>query len=108
MNSFEHNFNELQKSLIGGYFKPTSVLGAEIPKDNGGVRQLGIPTVVGRVVQQAILQVIERLFEPPFYHKVMAFVQRKVRIKHYLKVQRVLQKVSISLLISTLSSSLMK
>ena len=40
--------------------------GVEIPKPGGGVRQLGIPTVVDRLVQQAILQVLEPLLDPTF------------------------------------------
>ena len=63
---FEDNWEELQLKLINGFFKPTSVLGAEIPKDSGGVRQLGIPTVINRVVQQSIQQVIEKIYEPQF------------------------------------------
>ena len=38
----------------------------DIPKPNGGTRELGIPTVVDRIVQQAILQVLEPIFEPSF------------------------------------------
>ena len=40
--------------------------GVEIPKPGGGVRQLGIPTVVDRLVQQAILQVLEKILDPTF------------------------------------------
>ena len=74
---FEQNWYELQKSLIGGTFKPTMVLGAEIPKDNGGVRQLGIPTVIDRVVQQAILQVLEKIYEPQFSEYSYGFRPKK-------------------------------
>ncbi|NND06587.1 MAG: hypothetical protein HKN87_09420, partial [Saprospiraceae bacterium] len=41
-------------------------LGVEIPKSDGGVRQLGIPTVVDRMIQQAIHQVLSRVWEPMF------------------------------------------
>ena len=40
--------------------------GVEIPKDNGGVRKLGIPTVIDRVIQQAIAQVLIPIYEPKF------------------------------------------
>ena len=46
--------------------KPQPVLRVEIPKPNGGVRQLGIPTVMDRMVQQAIVQIISPLCEPHF------------------------------------------
>ena len=61
----EHK-EELIGSLLDGSYQPQPVRGKEIPKAVGGVRQLGIPTVVDRLVQQAILQVLEGLLEPTF------------------------------------------
>ena len=46
---------EFVASLLDGSYRPREVRGVEIPKPGGGVRQLGIPTVVDRLVQQAIL-----------------------------------------------------
>ena len=57
---------ELIASLLDGSYRPQPVRGVEIPKPGGGMRQLGIPTVVDRLVQQAILQVLEPLLDPTF------------------------------------------
>ena len=60
------NRERLIASLVSGNYQPKTVRGVEIPKPGGGMRQLGIPTVVDRLVQQAILQVLEPLLDPTF------------------------------------------
>jgi RNA-directed DNA polymerase len=65
--SVRANREQLRDKLISGEYKPAPVRGVQIPKPGGkGVRQLGIPTVVDRLVQQALLQVLEPLFDPAF------------------------------------------
>lgn len=61
----EHK-EELRTALLDGTYRPQPVRGVQIPKPGGGVRQLGIPTVIDRLVQQAILQVLEPLLDPTF------------------------------------------
>ena len=52
------NRDELIESILDGSYRPNPVRRVEIPKDNGSKRQLGIPTVVDRVIQQSIQQVL--------------------------------------------------
>lgn len=57
---------ELIKLLLDGSYKPQKVMAVEIPKPGGGIRQLGIPTVVDRLIQQAVVQVLEPILDPTF------------------------------------------
>lgn len=61
----EHG-GELVASIRGGWYKPKPVRRVEIPKPDGGVRLLGVPTVIDRMIQQAIMQVLQPVFEPNF------------------------------------------
>ena len=57
---------EVREALESGKYRPSPVRRVEIPKPDGGVRQLGIPTVLDRLIQQAIAQVLTPLFEAMF------------------------------------------
>jgi RNA-directed DNA polymerase len=56
----------LREELLSAAYKPQPVLGVDIPKASGGTRRLGIPTVVDRFIQQAILQVLTPIFDTTF------------------------------------------
>ena len=60
------NIDSLKQSIREGSYIPTPVRRKEIPKPNGGVRNLGIPTVRDRLVQQMVAQVLEPIYEPTF------------------------------------------
>ena len=61
----EHK-EDLLESLRNGSYKPSPVRRKDIPKPDGGTRQLGIPTVIDRIIQQAIAQILIPIYEPQF------------------------------------------
>jgi group II intron reverse transcriptase/maturase len=56
----------LREQLLAGTYRPQPVKRQAIPKSGGGVRELGIPTALDRLIQQALLQVLQPLFDPTF------------------------------------------
>lgn len=64
---------QIKEQLLADSYKPQPVLGVEIPKPGGGVRQLGIPTVVDRLIQQALHQVMQPLFDSGFSESSYGF-----------------------------------
>lgn len=57
---------ELRQSILKGVYEPQPVRRVEIPKPDGGMRLLGIPTVIDRVIQQAMAQELTKVFDPDF------------------------------------------
>lgn len=57
---------KIENDLLNGAYKPLPVKRKEIPKPDGGVRLLGIPTVLDRFIQQAISQILEQVWDPTF------------------------------------------
>ena len=58
---------KIKQQLLDGSYTPSPIKRVEIPKANGSKRKLGIPTVVDRLIQQAIAQVLQTIWEPKFH-----------------------------------------
>jgi hypothetical protein len=67
----------LRQQLLDGSYRPSALRRVTIPKPNGGERQLGIPTVQDRLVQQALLQVLQPILDPTFHAHSYGFRPNK-------------------------------
>jgi group II intron reverse transcriptase/maturase len=68
-----NNWERIKESILARKYKPAPVRRVEILKPNGGVRKLGIPTVLDRTIQQAIVQVLSPIFEDEFQERSYGF-----------------------------------
>lgn len=73
----QEHYQTLKADLLEGKYKPKPVRRVEIPKPNGGKRLLGIPTVIDRLIQQAIAQVINPIFDREFSESSFGFRQNR-------------------------------
>lgn len=71
------NWSSIRERIRQRKYKPQPVLRVEIPKPNGGVRNLGIPSVIDRIIEQAIVQVLTPIVEPYFREYSYGFRPRR-------------------------------
>ena len=85
------HWQRIQASLLDGTYTPLPVRKKEVPKQQGGMRMLGIPAVLDRLLQQAIAQVLQLIWEPVFSDSSYGFrpkrCQRQAveKVKHYVE-----------------------
>jgi RNA-directed DNA polymerase len=100
---FKH-WEEIKTALLEGTYIPSPVKRVEIPKDGGGTRPLGIPTVLDRLIQQAISQSLTPVFDPYFSqdsygfrpnrsaHQAIRKVEKDIRVGYRFAVKLDLEK----------------
>ena len=71
--SLREHWPQIMEELLAGRYEPSPVRQGEIPKPGGGPRPLGIPTVLDRLIQQALHQVLQPLFDPDFSESSYGF-----------------------------------
>ena len=69
----KQHWSAIREQLLNGNYKPQAVKRVEIPKPDGGVRKLGIPTVLDRFIQQAVMQVLQRRWDRTFSNHSYGF-----------------------------------
>src|SRR5450631_4168509 len=77
----------IREQLLSGTYEPKPVQRVEIPKLDGGVRKLGIPTVLDRLIQQAVMQVLQRRWDPTFSEHSHGFRPQRSAHKAVAKAQ---------------------
>lgn len=85
---FAAHHREIRQSLLQGEYKPQAVRPVDIPKQNGGTRRLGIPCAIDRLIQQAMLNVLQQYWEPAFSEHSYGFRPGRSQQQAVLQAQK--------------------
>ena len=80
----------IREEILGGRYRPLPVRLVEIPRSNGGIRQLGVPSVLDRLIQQALMQVLQGYIDPSFSEHSYGFRPRRSAHQAIQKSQEIL------------------
>jgi len=86
------HWSKIREELLSGQYRPQAVRCVEIPKPGSGTRELGIPTVVDRLIQQAMLQVLQPLIDPTFSNFSYGFRPARSAHNAVLKAKRYVEE----------------
>ena len=82
----------IKEQITAGHYQPQAVRRVQIPKPDGGKRMLGIPTVMDRVIQQAVAQVLTPIFDPTFSESSFGFRPGRNALQAIRQVQATVQE----------------
>ena len=113
------NWPQIREELLSGKYRPQAVKKVQIPKPGGGERELGIPTVTDRLIQQAMLQVLQPQIDPKFSEysygfrpgrrahdavfKAQSYIQEGYRIVVDVDLEKFFDRVNHDILMSRVS-----